>query len=536
MLFAGCGYGSGWLRNGLKVGPNYGRPAAPVAASYIEADDMRVVTDPAEHPYWWANFRDPVLDSLVLEAFQQNLTLREAGARILQARAQRAIAAGNVFPQLQQGFGDYSRNAASANSALPTPKLFFSDIQTGFNLSWEIDFFGRFRRAVEAADADLDASIENYDDVLVILLSDVASAYIEIRAFEERIQYAQSNVTIQRTSFDISDTRFKAGAVSELDVTQARDLLATTQASIPSLENSRLQAHYQLCVLLGIPAQDLTARLGGRGPIPFTPTNVVVGIPAELIRRRPDVRRAERQVAAQSAQIGVAVSDFYPRISFGGTIGANAEDFDNLFRSSSFIGSAVPQFNWAILNYGRILNNVRANDAAYQALVYAYQDSLLQAGQQVQGGITGFLRAQEVAARLAEAVDAAKKSTDISVAQYRNGAADYTRVLNAQQSLVGGQDSVVQARAAIALNLISVYRALGGGWQIRLSGSGPAFVEPPLAPPPAVEQDDPFPPPPHVDDAADDGDAAANPRPVGPLVQGPLRLGAASSPVLQTLR
>ena len=269
-----------------------------------------------------STFNDPVLDSLIYTAYRQNLSLRVAGFRILEARALRGIAVGELFPQSQQAFGSYTRTNNSLNSSKcgAVPNRFFDEWQTGTSLAWELDFWGRFRRAVEAADANLDASIENYDDVLVLLLSEVAQSYINIRTAEQRLEYARKNVEIQQVSLNMADVKFRNGATTRLDVTQGQSNLSQTEATIPPLEAARRQAANQLCILLGMPPRDIDGILAGQQTIPSAPPQVAVGIPADLIRRRPDIRRAERDVAAQSALIGVATSELYPHFSITGTI------------------------------------------------------------------------------------------------------------------------------------------------------------------------------------------------------------------------
>ena len=337
-------------------------------------------------------FNDPTLTSLVQTAYQQNLTLRAAGARILEARALRGIAVGNLFPQEQFAFGEYSRIKLSTNVANPPLAAWFSEWTFGLSGTWELDFWGRYRRAIEAADAELDASVEDYDDVLVVLLSDVAATYVEYRTFQQRLTYARANVDIQRQSFQLATDKFEAGATTERDTHQAKQILEETEALIPALEIGRRQAANRLCVLMGMPPRDLDAILGAGSGIPVTPREVVVGVPADLVRRRPDVRRAERQVAAQSARIGVAVSDLYPHFSVLGTIGVEAEQFGDLFKSGSMIGEISPGFRWDILNYGRLVNNVRVQDARFQELAYAYQDQVLIAGQEAEDAIVSFLQ------------------------------------------------------------------------------------------------------------------------------------------------
>jgi NodT family efflux transporter outer membrane factor (OMF) lipoprotein len=468
---SGCTSINDYVHNGFKVGPNYAPPPVPVAQDWIESADVRVRKTADDLSRWWTVFNDPVLDALVCDAYRQNLTLRQAGFRVLQARAQLGIAVGNIFPQTQQAAGDRIRNALSTEVANSSNirKRFYTQWDFGFNLAWELDFWGRFRRAIESADDSLDASVENYDDVLVTLLGDVATNYVNLRTFEQRIVYARANVELQRETLKIAEARFRAGTTNELDVVQARSTLEQTQAQIPELEISLRQANNQLCVLLGIPPEELRAKLGS-APIPNAPAEVAVGIPADLLRRRPDVRRAERQAAAQSAQIGIAEADFYPHISIIGTIGYSAEQFKHLSRSTALNGSVGPSFQWDILNYGRTLNNVRLQEAGFQELVAIYQNSVLTAGQEAENGLVTFLRAQERTKYQAASVEDAEKAVTIALAQYKAGTVDFTRVTQVQQTLVLLQDTLAQARGEIALGLIQVYRALGGGWEIRYTG------------------------------------------------------------------
>ena len=271
---------------------------------------------------------------------------------------------------------------------------------------------------------------------------------------------------------------------------QSRSTLAQTEAAIPELEISLRQAANRLCILMGIPPQDLQARLG-TAPIPTAPAEVAVGIPADLLRRRPDVRRAERKAAAQSAQIGVAEADFYPAISIVGTIGYSAEQFPQLFNSAAFQGTIGPTFQWKILNYGRILNNVRLQKAKFQELVTAYEQSVLNANQEAENGLVTFLRAQVRTRFQSESVDQAQKAVALGLVQYKAGTVDFTRITQLEQNLVLQQNTLAQARGEIAEGLIQVYKALGGGWEIRNTGLGPSSEDaapestPPPPPPPA---------------------------------------------------
>jgi NodT family efflux transporter outer membrane factor (OMF) lipoprotein len=435
--------------------------------------------------HWWSVFNDPTLDALIQNAYQQNLTLRVAGARILEARALLGIARGEIFPQTQNVFADYARVKVSEKIANPPPAVWFSNWRLGATATWEIDFWGRFRRAIEAADAELDASVEDYDDVLVLLLSDVATNYVQYRTFQQRLTYARMNVEIQQRAAQLATDKFEDGATTERDMHQARQVLAETEALIPVLEIGKRQAANRLCVLLGIPPQSLDAMLG-EGGVPRVPTDVVVGVPADLLRRRPDVRRAERQVAAQSARIGIAVSDLYPHVSLFGEIGVEAEDFDDLFDTpDSMFATISPGIRWDVLNYGRLVNNVRVQDARFQQLAYAYQDQVLNAGREVEDAIVAFLRSQEQAQHLNDSVVAAARTVEITNEQYNQGAIDFTPVFIFQETLTEQQDELAVSQGDIALSLIDVYRALGGGWQIRLANCAP---EQQMFTPPVVEE------------------------------------------------
>ena len=480
---SGCTSFSDYVHDGFKVGPNYQPARAAVARNWIDADDLRVRQQTDDLSKWWKVFNDPHLDSLICYAYQQNLPLRVAACRVLEARAQVAIDTGNLFPQTQAANGSYTRNAQSEKtaSAQPTTQRWFNQWNSGFNLSWEIDFWGRLRRAIESDAATLDASVENYDDVLVTLLGDVATNYVTYRTAQQRIEYAKENVALQRKTLQIVQGQRKVGIVGELDVVQARSTLEQTEAAIPELEISLRQAANQLCILLGIPPQDLQARLGS-GAIPTAPVEVAVGIPADLLRRRPDVRRSERQAAAQCAQIGIAESQFYPYISINGAIGYSAQNLTDLFQEKALAGSVGPAFSWNILNYGRLLNNKRLQEARFEELVTTYRNTVLSADQDVENGLVTFLRAQQREKSQAASVADAKRAVDIVVAQYSQGVTDLTRVTLLQQNLAPLEDTLAQSQGEIATGLIQVYRALGGGWEIRCAQMVAAGEPPPGTP------------------------------------------------------
>jgi NodT family efflux transporter outer membrane factor (OMF) lipoprotein len=487
-----------YFRNGFKVGPNYFRPPAPVAEEWIDAKDPNVQGRHLQYADWWSVFKDPTLNSLIDAAYEQNLNLRIASTRVLQARAQQAIAVGNFFPQTQQATGQYSRvglshntfNNPSAFAAISSAAIppgaaignFYSDWTAGFNLSWELDFWGRLRRAIESANANLDSSVENFDNALVTLLADVATNYVQYRIAQQRIKIARDNLRTQEKLVDLLEQQYKVGTATSLDVDQLRTLLEQTRSTIPSLQITLGQANDSLCILLGIPPRDLEPELGpgpelGNDPMPNTPAWVAAGIPADLLRRRPDIRSAERQVAAQSAQIGVAEADLYPTIFVNGTLGYEAASLSKLFESRSFFGTITPNFKWNILNYGRIVNNVRLQQARTQELIDTYQNDVLTAAQQVQTALRGFLRSREQAEDLARSVKAAVAATKTEEKLFYDLKADVNRLYTLENTQLLEQDSLAVAQGNIAFNLINVYRYLGGGWEIRIQndsgGAGP---------------------------------------------------------------
>jgi NodT family efflux transporter outer membrane factor (OMF) lipoprotein len=498
-----------WIENGFKVGPNYGRSPAPVAPEWIEANDVRVKDRQLRDSDWWNVFGDSTLNSLVHTAYQQNPNLRAVGMRVLQARAQQAIAAGSLFPQTQEATGSYSRVALSHNafnnpsavaSASPFPVPpglplgnFYPDLTAGFNLSWELDFWGRYRRAIESANGSLDASAENYDDALVTLLADVATNYVQFRVAQQRIKIARDNIQKQQEVVTTAERQAKVGTLAPYDVEQIRTLLEQTRSTIPALQIAQGQANDTLCILLGSPPHDLEPEFGpgpalDNNPVPNTPTEVAAGVPADLLRRRPDIRSAERQAAAQSAQIGVAEADLYPTIFINGTLGWEAPDLSKLFESKSFFGSITPNFRWNILNYGRIVNNVHLQQAKTQELIATYQSKVLSAAQEVQTALRGFLRSQEQAENLGRAVKSAVAAADTGLQVFETKQADANRLYTLYNTRLQEQDNLAVVQGNVALSLISAYRALGGGWQIRCQDRITDFAADAALPAAAPEQ------------------------------------------------
>ena len=468
-LFTGC----------TMVGPDFLRPSSKVSDQWLEADDHRVETASAIYREWWKAFNDPVLENLIQTAYRQNLPLRIAGIRVFQARAQLGIAIGGFYPQAQLALGSTNFNRISETSPVaPQPGISsgvgFSYMQAlvGVGAGWELDFWGKFRRAIESADASLVSSIAAYDSVLVTLTGDVSSTYVLIRTLEAFVQIAKENVEIQKESLNIARARFEGGVTSERDVQQALAELKNTEASVFQLDTQLRQAKNALCTLLGLPPSHLEDVLSATSGIPTVPSQVAVGIPADLLRRRPDIRRAEYLAVAQCALIGVAKADLYPAFSLSGNFGFLASDvgqfqLGDLTSWKSRTGSIGPAFQWNVLNYGQITNQVRFQDAKFQEALVSYQNTVLQAQQEVENGLVSFLNAQGEVGSLTEAAKAAKQSVYLATIQYSEGITDYTTVLTAQQNLLRYQNSLANSQGAVPQGLISIYRALGGGWEIR---------------------------------------------------------------------
>jgi len=457
---------------GCAVGPDFSTPEAAVPKTWSAADDPHVATRTAADQLWWKVFNDSTLDRLIEIASRQNLPLQIASIRILEARARLAVATGQQFPQHQELFASATAVGLSQNApyARNLPRH-FGDYQLGFDAAWELDLWGKYRRGVEAETAGMLASIADYYGALVSLIAEVARTYVTIRTSEVLIERVEENVRLQEEALAIAESRYQNGATSELDPSQATTLLNSTRASIPPLQTGLQQARNALSTLLGQPTGAVTALLAGPKEIPKAPAKVAVGMPAELLRRRPDIRSAELIAAAQCARIGVAKADLYPSFSLVGTVGLETSSGGATPHEPLSIDSVSysvgPQIHWAFLNYGRLTNAVRIQDARFQELLVGYRNVVLKAAQEVEDALTGFLRAQDAVAFEQSAVKSARRSMEIAVVEYREGAADYQRVLDAERSLLEQQTNLTQTTSSIATYLIALYKALGGGWELR---------------------------------------------------------------------
>ena len=457
------------------VGPDFVRPEAPANPAWLDAELEEFDTDAAELAEWWRALEDPVLDELIATARRENNNLRIAGIRVLESQARLNIAVGNKYPQQQVLGGDVTAigvSESAANSA--TTDTSFTRFNVGASVVWEIDFWGRFRRGIEAADADMLASIASYDDAMVLVTAQVADVYALIRATEEQLRLAQESYEIQKRSFEIAEVLFRNGSSSELDALQAHTQLLGTAAVIPSLETSLRQLKNALSTLLGRTPGDIAGILKGEGSLPDVPDSISIGIPANMLRQRPDVRRAESQALAQNALVGVAQADLYPSFTLTGSLGFSTTDgttstggggAEQLFETDSLAYSIGPTFVWPFLNYGRIRNNVRVQDARLQQALVAYRDTVIQAAREVEDAMAAYVGTQAQDEILEEGVMTAHRSAQLSLLRYQEGFADYQRVLQAQQALFTQQQRYAANRGEVMRSFIALYRGLGGGWQ-----------------------------------------------------------------------
>lgn len=463
--------------SGCKVGPDFCRPSVDyLQEGWTDQANSRFHGQPVDEKVWWRVFNDPALDQLMETALANNLDLKQAGQRILEARALRQVAAGNLFPQQQTANAGFNRVRISENDAnfVVVPGFFqtatsFNSFTSNFSAAWELDFWGKYRRIVEAADANIDASMAAFDQARVLLVGEVARTYIDLRTVEQRILLAQKNIEIQRATLRLTEEKLRVGTAVQLDYHQSKANLSQTESVVPTLEILRRQANYQLCVLLGHIPEDAFSTTENFGNVPQPPPSIAMGIPNDLLRRRPDIQIAERQLASQSARIGIAKADFYPQLSLVGTVGVSAQNVNELFQPSSLVGATGPAASWNLLNYGRIKNRVVAEKEAFERLRLAYHDTILNAYREAQDAQAAFVNYWERMRNLEDAAQNSAAAVNISQIAFAEGATDFNRVYLLQSELVQVQDSLAENQGKVAQSLVNLFVALGGGWDV--SGS-----------------------------------------------------------------
>jgi NodT family efflux transporter outer membrane factor (OMF) lipoprotein len=468
--------------HGCALGPRYRAPKLDIPVKWSEISNGTVPSGAVDLSDWWTAFHDPVLYSLVTRAIHSNLDLRIAEARIREARAARGIVAADRLPSID---ASASATRSERSESLPPFRTraaggggagnAFGDriqdlFQAGFDASWEIDVFGGIRRGVEAASADVEAVVEDRRDVLVTLLAEVSRNYVELRGNQIRKEILKKNLMVQRDTLILTKVRFAAGLASDLDVARAAALVSTTQAHAPVLETAARQAIHRIGVLLGEHPGSLIQELTKEGPIPLHPPDVPMGLPSDLLRRRPDIRRAERELAAATARIGVAMADLFPRFSLTGSFGRRSDAFGDLTAGAARFWGFGPDIRWPIFAGGRIRANVQAQDARREQALAVYERTVLTSMEEVENSLVAYSQERERRLSLNSAFEANRNAVDLASSRYSGGLEDFLTVLDAQRLLYASQDTLAQSEQAVAVNVIGLYKALGGGWENTVAG------------------------------------------------------------------
>lgn len=451
----------------ISVGPDFREPDVTLENQWLESLPPAAQSTPAGEAAWWKAFNDPVLSALEQRAYERNLSLQVAGLHIFKARAQLAISGENLLPQSGSASVGASHINTSGVGPIPPAHLWAEHLHV--NAGWEVDFWGKYRRQIESDRAQLRVSEAAYDNALVSMFADVANAYIDLRALEQRIDVARQNLKSVQDSLTLTQARYKRGASSQLDVEQAATLVAETEAQIPPLIKARVQDRDTLAVLLADPPDAVDAHLKGSSAVPVPPTQIDVGIPADLLRRRPDVRQAALNAAAQSALIGAAKAKLYPSLSLTGLFGLSSGEQHGIGLTQwggKTIGLFSAGISLPILDRAQLQNAVRIQDAAFQEAVLDYQNTVLQAQKEVEDAIAALRTSLDALAASSRASDASQRALRLANIQYRSGSVTYDSVLDASRSALRDGDSLAQNQGLAALAAVSLYRALGGGWEV----------------------------------------------------------------------
>jgi outer membrane protein, multidrug efflux system len=454
IMLAGC----------ATVGPDYVRPATSVSPTWrtsLKGGSTSETMQPTELSSWWTTMNDPILNGIIQRALAGNLDVKEARSRIREARARRAVAKSGFFPTMDAS-GSATRSKSSENVGSGSMTNFYS---VGFDASWEVDLFGNVRRSVEAASADLEATREDMNNTLVSLLSEAALNYVEVRVYQTRLAVAVANLAAQTESYQLTVWRNEAGLSDQLAVEQARYNLESTRSEIPNLNTGREEALNRLAVLTGEQPGALHRELQQSASIPMAPVHVAVGIPAEMLRRRPDVRQAERKLAAETARVGVATADLYPKLTLNGSIGLEALSTGNLFSAAGKVFGLAAGATAPIFHGGAIRQSIEIQSAVQEQALLRYESAVLKGLEEVENAIVAFGEEQVRRASLSRSVDAAKLAASLAEAKYTAGLSDFSDVLVAQRSLFTLQDQLVLSEGAVASDVIRLYKAVGGGWE-----------------------------------------------------------------------
>ncbi|MCX8107279.1 MAG: efflux transporter outer membrane subunit [Verrucomicrobiae bacterium] len=453
-----------FLLPGCKVGPEYRAPRVTTPRTWTATNAGELGPFTSSLARWWTNFGDPILNSLINRAITSNRELQMAAARVRMARALRGATAADLLPTI--GASASLVNARRSRNALAVPvRLFDTDTyQLGFDASWELDLFGGKRRAFEAAKAELQATEEERRAVLVSLLAEVAKNYVELRGNQRRLQIASSNIQIQKEILEITRLRLEKGLASELDVAQSESLLASTEAKVPTLETAVRRSINRIAVLIGQEPSFLTEELLGNFQIPSGPPDVPGTLSADLLLRRPDVRRSERQLEAATARVGAAVSELFPKFVLSGSGGFQSLDAGNLISPGSRMWSAGPSVRWRLLEYPRLRAQINAQTAQQAQALAAFEQTVLMAIEEVENALVSYAREKERFELLRRSVESSRRALDLANELYTKGLGEFINVLVAERTLFENEDALIQSQTGITSNLIALYKALGGGW------------------------------------------------------------------------
>ncbi len=446
---------------GCAVGPDFKEPRPNMPGGWVGVGGAAATQpsaanlSPMQVVEWWRTFNDPTLNTLIYGAVQSSLDLKLATSRIRQARAVTGTVTPGLFPSANVG-GSYSRSG-TANGERDA-------FRAGFDAAWELDVFGGIRRGIEAANADVQAAVEDRHDVEVTLLSEVAIDYIQLRGYQRQIRTAKQNLDLQQHSASVTHKRIEAGLAAALDAATADAQVATTASQIPALESLAQQSIYALSLLLGQQPGALVEQLTSAAPIPTTPPAIPIGLPSDLLRRRPDIRRAEAQLHSATARIGVATADLFPRFSLTGSLGLQGAKSSSLSTWNDRFWSVGPSVSWPIFDAGRIRSQVEVQNAAQEQAATLYERAVLTALHDVEVALVAYSKEQTHREALANVVNLNRRAVDIATRLYTQGFTTFLNVLDAQRALLGSEDALAQSDSNVAANLVSLYKALGGGW------------------------------------------------------------------------
>ena len=448
--------------SGCMVGPNYHPPQVSVPSSWTGTNGQ--TTSAVDLVRWWTQFNDPNLNSLITRAVMSNLDLKQAQSRLRQARFQRKVVSAGLWPTVD-ATGSYTRRQTAGSSKTKTNPSKSDLWQSGLDALWELDIFGGVRRNIEASDADIIFAVEDQRDVLVTLAGEVALNYVELRGFQQQVVIAQNNLAAQKHTAELTRQRFGSGLVGALDVANADAQVGTTASQIPVLQSSAQQTIYTLSVLLGQEPTALLAELSPVSDIPYTSPTLPSELPSDLLRRRPDIRRAEAQIHGATARIGVATADLFPKFNLTGSAGYQSSSLGSMINSRNVFWAIGPSIDWQIFNAGSVRANIEVQKALTEQAGLAYQKTVLTALQDVENALIAYSYEQQRHTALEDTVAANRKAVDLATQLYSQGQTEFLNVLDSQRSLYTAELALVLSTSNLSTDMVALYKALGGGWE-----------------------------------------------------------------------